>query len=452
MADRKTTGDILTIPQQGAAYVVKQGDYLRNIALRAYGNEMEWPRIRDANPAITNPDLIYPGMVILIPVKPPPSPPPAPSADSITEPAGALAAVKKQRSINLRLPNGAPIIKAVVTLGDEDKELDCITGQFSYGLDTFAPAWIVTVPWTPGNDKYFDKNTAAGSFAKSKITLNGEIKGAGFLGIRTNTISNSGMTKQLTFFNKTKDLLDSSHSTKWAEMRNATLKDYAESMCGALGYNVTVSVDTGKPFPVIQSPTGLTYAQVLQNLASNRGFFIGGFADEKANPEIIIRKLPRPGEPVADLKYGGDNVPNWQITIDDTKRFRVYGTYAQSGDGNYIYDKAEDETVPNIIREITVNAGNVDKDNAKTAAAWLMIKIHIQSQEIKIPVTDWIDNTGKIWLPGDTVTLTAPIFDIMEARKYIIRTVDFNWDAKSRAATLHLIPAIDVKGGKIIFY
>lgn len=453
MADRRVTGDILDIPQQGQAYVVKPGDYLRALALQAYGNEMDWPRIWKANPQVTNPDLIYPGTVIIIPVKPAPAPPPVPGTDAITDPPDTIKKVDKKRKFKF-LQNGAPHIKATVTLGDDDIELECITGQFTYGIDTFAPAWLVTVPWTPGKDEYFDTNTAAGSFAKSKLTLNGELKGAGFLGVRTNNITPTGMTKQLTFFNKTKDLLDSSHSTKWKEMKNATLKDYAESMCSALGYKVTVSSDTGKPFPVIQAPSGLTYAQVLQNLASNRGFFVGGFVDAKEQPEIIIRKLPRPGTPVAELKYGGDNVPNWQITIDDTKRFRLYGTYAQAGDGNYIYDSAEDTTIPerHIIRELAVNAGNVDKDNVKTAAAWVMAKIYLQSQEIKVPVVDWLDNTGKVWLPGDTVTLEAPIFDVPKARNFIIRTVDFNWDANSRTAALHLVPAIDVKDKKMIFY
>ena len=57
-----------TRPQgEQGRYLVKAGDFLRDIARRLYGNEMEWPRIYRANPAITNPDLIYPGMEFVIP-------------------------------------------------------------------------------------------------------------------------------------------------------------------------------------------------------------------------------------------------------------------------------------------------------------------------------------------------------------------------------------------------
>ncbi len=52
-----------------------EGDYLRNIARRYYGDEMLWPLIWDYNKArarqqgqyMTDPDLIYPGWKFLKP-------------------------------------------------------------------------------------------------------------------------------------------------------------------------------------------------------------------------------------------------------------------------------------------------------------------------------------------------------------------------------------------------
>lgn len=49
-------------------YTVVKGDYLRKIAKKFYGNEMEWPKIYNANKSIIkNPDLIYTGQVLTIP-------------------------------------------------------------------------------------------------------------------------------------------------------------------------------------------------------------------------------------------------------------------------------------------------------------------------------------------------------------------------------------------------
>jgi len=61
---------------EGGGYVVKEGDYLRKIARKVYGNkhEFDWVRIYNANknnkeflPKPANPDLIYSGVRIVIP-------------------------------------------------------------------------------------------------------------------------------------------------------------------------------------------------------------------------------------------------------------------------------------------------------------------------------------------------------------------------------------------------
>ena len=76
--------------QTGAAstktYTVQAGDCLWTLAEKYYGNGTQYKRLAAANPAITNPDLIYPGQVLTIP---PAGGLPAANADS---PSAALAA------------------------------------------------------------------------------------------------------------------------------------------------------------------------------------------------------------------------------------------------------------------------------------------------------------------------------------------------------------------------
>ena len=58
-------------PQQSQVeyYVIQKGDSLSAIAKRYYGNAKDYPRIFDANrEVIKNPDLIYPGQKIRIPL------------------------------------------------------------------------------------------------------------------------------------------------------------------------------------------------------------------------------------------------------------------------------------------------------------------------------------------------------------------------------------------------
>jgi len=64
--------DGVSAPPQPAPveyYVIQKGDSLSAIAQRYYGNAKDYPRIFDANrEVIKNPDLIYPGQKIRIPL------------------------------------------------------------------------------------------------------------------------------------------------------------------------------------------------------------------------------------------------------------------------------------------------------------------------------------------------------------------------------------------------
>lgn len=65
------------------AYTVVKGDNLSKIAKATYGAAKDWKLIYDRNKDIIgkNPNMIYPGQVIVLPVKPAPAPAPAEGAD-----------------------------------------------------------------------------------------------------------------------------------------------------------------------------------------------------------------------------------------------------------------------------------------------------------------------------------------------------------------------------------
>jgi nucleoid-associated protein YgaU len=69
---KEVQADSLTAPAVAGKteyYVIKSGDTLSAIAQRFYGKGSEYPRIFEANrEVIKNPDLIYPGQKIRIPM------------------------------------------------------------------------------------------------------------------------------------------------------------------------------------------------------------------------------------------------------------------------------------------------------------------------------------------------------------------------------------------------
>ena len=65
---RETTSTNSPEPKQETTYTVKKGDCLWNIAKKFYGNGSKYTKIYEANKdKITNPNLIYPNQVLVIP-------------------------------------------------------------------------------------------------------------------------------------------------------------------------------------------------------------------------------------------------------------------------------------------------------------------------------------------------------------------------------------------------
>lgn len=67
-------------PRPGQEYTVQPGDTLWGIAQRAYGDPEDWDTIYSANKGVVgnNPNLIYPGQKLNIPVQSDPKPTPKP--------------------------------------------------------------------------------------------------------------------------------------------------------------------------------------------------------------------------------------------------------------------------------------------------------------------------------------------------------------------------------------
>jgi prophage tail gpP-like protein len=57
----------------------------------------------------------------------------------------------------------------------------------------------------------------------------------------------------------------------------------------------------------------------------------------------------------------------------------------------------------------------------------------------EVRVATWRDPGGKLWEPGASLTLTAPDAMIYSEYEFIIKTVEFSRDSKTKAAILTLI-------------
>jgi prophage tail gpP-like protein len=142
---------------------------------------------------------------------------------------------------------------------------------------------------------------------------------------------------------------------------------------------------------------------------------------------------------------------SYEATYDYTTRFRSYAAVSQAGDGGIAHSLGFfDDKVP-AARQLVFEAGDLDTAGLDEAAGWAMLKINLQAAEIKIPTDKWVDDNGELWRPNTVVTVRSPVLDIPDARRYVIRGVEFSWTAGSRGAQLSLVPVLSVDGsGRLV--
>jgi nucleoid-associated protein YgaU len=92
--------------EQSVTYTIKQGDTLWDIAGATYRDPFLWPLLWQANPSITNPDLIYPDTTIAVPSL-------APVERAIQAIEAAAPPVQEKAAPAPKAPEPAPVAAAV---------------------------------------------------------------------------------------------------------------------------------------------------------------------------------------------------------------------------------------------------------------------------------------------------------------------------------------------------
>jgi prophage tail gpP-like protein len=421
----------MTNPTPGQNYTVVDKDWLRTIASRAYGNERLWWKIYKANRETigANPDAIKPGQVLFIP----------PEEEKQAQ-AGKIEEAKRAAKGGEK---GGAKTAAIYLNG---VEYPSKRGRFAWAFDTMASSFNAEYVWNPGKDPGFDEATKRGSFADARLYLLGKLVCTGSLYTRESHIGVNEITKTLTFYSKTKDVVDTFLSPKWCEMDNSTLKQIADEICAVLGVQAKFVDDPGKPFETIEGvPNVETVGSYFQKLASSRGLFVS--SDEHG--ALVFQKFNDSAQAVAHIEYPGRIATDWAHTYDDTQRFYSYVAFAKLADGKEAKSEAFlDPQVPGA-RQMVFAADNA-AESLGEAAEWVALRLYLKANELKVPVSGWTDSDGNLWTPNTAVTVKAPVLDVPETRKMIIRGCEFEWSADSRTAVLSLLPVPKIEGGKLV--
>lgn len=159
-------------PQEYKEYTVKEGDTLWSISSKEMIDPFLWPKVWKENPDIKNPDLIYPGQKIKIPLyliqkEIAPSPPPPPYVEkAIPSP---LPEVKTQPQIKKEEPSVTirPMEKKYLVdrdtlissgyitdnIGNKGAIIGSPSGRIVLGVDDYA--YINTIKLAKTNDRFY---------------------------------------------------------------------------------------------------------------------------------------------------------------------------------------------------------------------------------------------------------------------------------------------------------
>lgn len=400
-------------PIPGKQYTVEDENSLSQIAARAYGDEKLWPRIWSANQFILrsgDPDLIFPGEVISIPVLP-----------------------ERQK---LKTAVSDPVIpgkdKDDMTIVIDGLEIKSMNSRVVRTMDTAADAWSASLEWEPGVNLDIDKRVRPYAYPPASVYIGGKLMVNGILYVSETDLTGSKSIKRLEGFSFTIDLVDSTLKPPY-EKNNVTLKQRAEEIVRPFGIDVVFDIEEGGAFDRVTADENDSPVQHLAGLASQRSALVSS----TVNGDFLIHRTAT-GGPVDTLEEGKPGALGFKARFDGRKRFNVYRAIGDSPSGNKV-GLAKDNAVPRS-RFLTFQANETISGDIDKAAEWRRSKQLADALTIPFPVDSWFSSDGKLWRENTKVTVVSPSIHVPDGFDFLIRSVEYIDDVAGKTAILNLVP------------
>lgn len=365
----------------------------------------------------------------------------------------------------------------------ENREIIVESVSFVKTMDTGADACAVIMPWQPELDSKIDEITKPYSYSNAKILIDGNLESEMVLYDVTCQTNISGTVRNLDFFSKTADIIDSTVIAPY-EMNNVKLTDRCKQQCNPFGVAVIVGddaaksinetrrviVQTGKKkiisgrydpsagalgnyavepifksklvtdekkFPRIKAEPTETIWSHLTKLASQRGVLLSC----TKNGDLLITTANINGTPVGTIEETVSGLADEYIAkFSGRARFNTYRAIVKSSSSKTAsQQRATDNTVKSP-RLLTFNADDNIPGEAKSAAEWRKNKSAADAMSISFPVNSWYAPNGKLWQPNTTVTVISKTIGTKKGFTFLITQVKFDHKNTGQTAVLELKP------------
>ena len=393
-----------------ATETAQAGDTFTRIARRIYGDDQQAPRIRSANPGVSEP--IPAGTRINVP---------APQTRNAPQPLPAESLDEVALLLNGRRHRFWQEITITRRIDSPD------TVSFSG-------------PWDP-DDPGLREAFRPFSFRPMEVTVGGEplftgtlVGIAPTLGGQSYTISASGYALAGVLGDVTMP------ASAWpVEYSGLTLRQVAERVCEPFGLTPRFEGAPGPAFERVAMQSGQAVIAFLSDLAQQRGLVIGSGSDGQP----VFRK-PAPAQPVARLEQGSGPV----LSVTPSFRPQEYYSHITAQEPTRTGSPGQQHTVRNPhageqLRSLVFEVRDAEGGDVPEAAEAKLGRMFGNVVSWDAEVIGWSAPSGELWNAGQTVTLRAPAAMVYRETRMMIRSVELSRSEDQQTAVLELsLPAV----------
>lgn len=404
----------------GVPYVVVPGDTLSGIAKQAYGEARRWREIWSANQTTLksdDPNLIFPGETLVIP---------------------KIPELEGQKDIDLPGKSADDF-----TIVIENQELVVESARAIRTMDTASDAWTASLVYNVENEEQFELLRPYG-YNNAQIYIGGRLMITGRLYNLGITIGTDEIRKDLEGFSNTIDIVDSNMPNPPYEFKNNTLKQIAESLVKPFQIPIIFEEDPKGQFTRVTIDKTETIFGFLAKLAKQRSLLI----TSTNKGELLFTRANVEQTPIGSIQQGLPPFQTAETTFGGRTRWQGYKALSKRRGRLTKSAVSKDDVVP-ISRFRTFSADDTTTGDIQRAADWERSKQLADSLTLKIPVTNWYGPDNNLWTENTIVTVRSEALYIPDGFNFIIRAVEFRFDAVGRTAELSLIPPQVYSGEKI---
>lgn len=349
----------------------------------------------------------------------------------------------------LKLAGRSPEDLIVIVDGVEIPMLSC---KIIQTMDTGADAWAGRIPWVPGANPRVDQVTRPYGYPRAAAYVGNDLVVSGCLYTVSPEMTDNGLTKELTGYSFTADMIDSTVPPPY-ERNNVTLKQLADELCPLFGIKAVFASDFGGKFDRVTADKTEKVFEHLAKLAAQRG----GLVSCTPEGDVLFLKANDSQKPVGTLREESPFVTGWKATYDGRKRFHAYSCITAGVKGRSkvvpLISKAPAATgkaAPPTVTELdtgvprsrfqTFTADDTTPGNIANAAKWRRNKQFIDALTLPFPVSTWYAPDGTRWKPNTLVHVISPTIGVPKGFTFLIRAVEFEYEENHRSATLSLVP------------